>query len=82
MTAYFLCGFVLLAALLALQLRLVLRIWARLRWTHPSVHAVGIVQNHRRDVQASLLQMPAGFAAQDPRADDGLAASQEKDGKQ
>ena len=67
MTAYFLGGFILLAALLALQLRLVLRIWERLRWTHPNVHAVGALQAQRSGAKAPLAENASMASPEKPR---------------
>ena len=41
MIAYAICGLAVCVVLLAMEYRLLLRIWNRLRWTHPSVHELG-----------------------------------------
>ena len=82
MTAYFLGGFVFLAVLLAVQLRLVLRIWARMRWTHSSVHAVGVIPAQQHDEKTVLLRMPAFCAREGSAADEVFDGNHTKDGKQ
>ncbi len=41
MLAYAILGSVISILLLALEFRLLLRIWSKLRWIHPSVHELG-----------------------------------------
>ncbi len=43
MIAYAILGSVVSIVLLALQFRLLLRIWSRMRWIHPSVHEMGML---------------------------------------
>ncbi len=74
------CGFLLLALLLGLQLRLVFRIWRRMRWSHPSVHAVGAVMPERK-ASAPLLQMCAPDVATSAGKDTERNARPTKDGQ-
>ena len=82
MTAYFLGGFVFLAVLLAVQLRFVLRIWAGMRWTHPSAHAVGVIPARQGSMKIAPLPMSAFCARGNSTEDEVFDANHTKDGKQ
>ncbi len=82
MIAYAIFGFAVLIVLLAMQFRLVLRIWSRLRWTHPSVHELGAVLAPTRKTGAPTLLAIENYAAKklrEAKKQDHLAEERQQD---
>jgi len=62
MSTYIICGLMVLLLVLALQLRLIIRIWSALRWTHPDVHDLGTVACSPRNRKNPLLPVAMNSA--------------------
>ncbi len=67
MIVYAICGLAACVVLLAMEYRLLLRIWSRLRWTHPSVHELGTMLAPVKKVKTSTMLRMEDFPAKNGR---------------